>query len=357
MIGLRIQLERLAMIAAIAGWLTSGAALAQAPLPVVEGETIGTPELVAAACAEGQVTYYTAQSDSDERAIIEPFEKQFPCVKVSIISAVTGRLYERIETEAQAGKTQGDLAIITDEALAQKLIDRKLVRAWTPPAAAKLPADAKEQGWWYAASGSLMYPIYNTEQIAAKDAPKSWADLLDLRWKGKIATSPITIGGTAWVQYDFMKKKLGDDYLKKFAAQEPKLFSAYNQAVLAVARGEFQIAIVSALNDYPVRVGQGAPIAPVFPPEGIPFTNYPMLQLANAPHPHAAELFGNWYLSKAAQTQLVRVRGAYSVRDDVPPAKGNPPLAGLRPWNPGHDEVLKQHDALIDEVTGIFGRR
>ena len=349
-----LSLSRAALLGAL---LILGANFAAAQAPVVDGESVGTPELVKAACAEGAVTYYTAQSDADEREIAKPFEAQFSCIKVSVISAVTGRLYERIRTEAQAGKPQGDIAIITDEALAQQLVTDKLVRPWTPPAAAKYPANAKGEGWWYSASGSLMYPIYNTDLVKSADTPKTWNDLLDPKWKGKIATSPITIGGTSWMVYDFMQVKLGDDYLKKFVAQEPKLFSAYNAAVLSVARGELAIAVTSALNDYPIRVGQGAPIAPIYPPEGLPFTNYPMLLLANSPHPNAAELFGNWYLTKRAQSELVRVRGAYSVRDDVPPAKGNPPLASTHPWNPGHDTILKEHDALVTTVTQAFGNR
>ncbi len=341
----------------LAAWLGAGAALAEAPQPVADGETIATPELVTAACAEGAVSYYTAQSDGDERAIIEPFAKQFSCIKVSVISAVTGRLFERLATEAAAGKTQADVAIITDVALAQKLIDQKLARPWTPPEAGKYPANAKAEGWWYAASGSLMYPIYNTQLLAKDEVPRSWRDLLDAKWKGRIATSPVTIGGTAWMQYDFMVKMLGDDYLKKFAAQEPKLFTAYDPVVLSVARGETLIGVSSALNEYSQRVRQGAPVAPIYPPEGLPFTNYPMLLIATAPHPHAGELFANWYLSKLGQSQLVAVRGAYSRRDDVPPAKGNPPLAQLKPWNPGREEILKDHDALISTVSALLGQR
>ncbi|MFI5012446.1 MAG: ABC transporter substrate-binding protein [Hyphomicrobiales bacterium] len=344
---------------AIAGFalaaLPLGAAKAQSP--VVEGETIGTPDLVKAACAEGQLIYYTAQSDTDERAIIAPFVKQFPCVNVSIISAVTGRLYERIATEAQAGKTQGDLAIVTDEALTQQLIDNGLARPWTPPMNAKYPANAKVEGWWYAASGSLMYPFYNTQLVKEADAPKTWKDLIDPKWKGKIASSPISIGGTAWLQYTFLLDHFGADYLKAFVAQEPKLFTAYNPAVLAVARGESLIGVGAALNEYPARIGQGAPIKPVYPPEGLPYTNYPMILLAGAPHPNAAELFGNWYLSRLGQSQLVMVRGAYSVRDDVAPAKGNPPLAEAKPWNPGHDAIIKRHDAVIETIGQIFGNR
>lgn len=338
-----------------AAFLAAAPAFAQSP--DVNGESVGTAALVKAACAEGQVTYYTAQSDGDEREIAKPFEKQFSCIKVSVISAVTGRLYERMQTEAQAGKPQADLALITDEAIAQTLIDSKMVRPWTPPVAAQYPANTKMEGWWYSASGSFMYPIYNTEVVSAGDVPKTWKDLLDPKWKGKIATSPITIGGTAWMQYGYLKATFGDGYLKQFAAGEPKLFPSYSAAVLSVARGETAIGVVSALNEYPVRVQQGAPIEPLFFAEGIPFTNYPMLLLASAPHPHAAELFANWYLTRTAQSELVRVRGAYSVRADVDPAKGNPPLASLKPWNPGHDAILRDHDALITEVTAVFGNR
>ncbi|MBV9567472.1 MAG: extracellular solute-binding protein, partial [Hyphomicrobiales bacterium] len=182
---------RLALAASFA-LLMSASARAQST--TVEGETIATPELVKAACAEGQVVFYTAQSDADERAIIAPFVQQFPCVNVSIISAVTGRLYERIATEATAGKTQGDVAIVTDEALTQQLIGMKLTRPWTPPMGASYPPNAKGEGWWYAASGALMYPFYNVSLVKETEAPKSWKDVVDPKWKGKLATSPISIG-------------------------------------------------------------------------------------------------------------------------------------------------------------------
>jgi iron(III) transport system substrate-binding protein len=353
-----VSLAQLLGTAAVTFIGALGVAAAQdLPQPVAEGETIGTPDLVKAACAEGAVVYYTAQSDADERNIIKPFEKQFPCIKVSVISAVTGRLYERITSEAAAGKVQGDLATITDEALTDKLIQAKLVRQWTPPEADAYPKTSKVQGWWYAASGSLMLPFYNTQAVSKDDAPKNWKDLLDPKWKGKIATSPVTIGGTAWMQYDFMLEKLGEDYIKKLVAQQPKLFTAYNPAVMSVARGETLIGISAALNEYPLRIAQGAPTQPVYPPEGLPFTNYPMLMLANSAHPHAAELFGNWYLSKQGQAGLVKTRGAYSARSDVAPAPGNPPLDQVKPWNPGHDFIVKHHDEVIEKVTEIFGHR
>ncbi|WP_158746970.1 ABC transporter substrate-binding protein [Acidisphaera sp. L21] len=341
----------------LAALFVTGPALAATPSPVVEGETIATPELVAAACAEGKVTYYTAQRDADERQIVQKFQQAFPCIQVSVISAVTGRLYERLQTESQAGKTQADLTIITDEALTQRMIDAKMLRPWTPPQAAMFAANAKQQGWWYGASGALMYMIYNTQSLTAAEAPKSWADLLDAKWKGNVSMAAVTTGGTSWVQFDFMKQSMPATYLPALAAQESKIFSTYAAVVQSVARGETTVGITDSLDDYPLRVGQGAPIQPVYPSEGIPFVNYPMMLLAGAPHPNAAELFGNWYLSKAAQTELVRLRGVYSFRPDVAPAPGNPPLSGMKLWNPGHDTVLRDHDSLVTDVVAIFGRR
>jgi hypothetical protein len=60
-------------------------------------------------------------------------------------------------------------------------------------------------------------------------------------------------------------------------------------------------------------------------------------------------------LSKAGQTELVRVRGAYSARQDVAAAPGNPPLSTLHLWHPGQAVVLREHDRLVDDMIAIFG--
>jgi iron(III) transport system substrate-binding protein len=343
----------MAMLLGIGGW--PGSPLAQPPSPIVEGETIGSTELVQAACAEGAVVYYTGQPASDERLITAPFSKQFPCIKVSLISEVSGRLYERIRTEVSAGRTQGDVALLTDPQVTQGLINQKVLRNWTPPEAAAYPPEAKLENWWYAAIGTPFYPIYNTQLIPADQAPKDWKDLLAPQYKGKIATASISVGGTGWLEFAFFRHVLGDDYLHAFMAQQPRLYSSYTNAAVGVARGEFPLGVVASVNDYPIRTAQGGPIQPVFPPEGVPFIPFEMMLLANAPHPHAAELFANWYLSKQGQTSLVNERGAYSLRADVVTPKGLPPRAQAKFWYPGVDFINREHDALIAEVTKLSG--
>lgn len=351
----RGALSRAASACVAVAVLGGGPALAQAPSNVVEGETIASPDLVKAACNEGGVVLYTAQADADERAVIRNFEKDFSCIKVSIISAVTGRLFERIQTEATAGKGQGDVALITDEALAGELIQKKLARSWTPPSDNKYPANMKVPGWWYAGSSTLLYPTYNSDLVTDAEAPKSWKDLLDPKWRGQIGTVTVTLGGTGWMQYYFMKKVLGDEFLKAFAAQQPKVFTSYAPLGLGLARGEYKIGLLGLVVDYPLRVTQGAPVKPIYPTEGIPVANYPLMLLAGPPHPAAAELLANWYLSKRGQASLVAVRGVYSARSDVAPAKGNPPASELKLWNPGNAEIVANYRSLISDVMPLIG--
>lgn len=340
-----------------APYLVATAAAQPLPSPVVDGETIATPALVQAACQEGSVVFYTGQTADDERRITAPFTRDFPCVRVSVISEVSGRLYERIRTEMAAGKIQGDVALLTDPQITQGLIDQKVIRPWTPPEADKIPAGGKLPGWWYAAIGTPFYPIYNTQTVGAADAPREWSDLLDPKYKNKISTASISVGGTGWIQYAFFRYVLGDDYLKAFVAQNPRLLNSYTTAAVGVARGEFPVGVVASVNDYPIRIVQHGPIKAVYPSKGMPFIPFAMMLMANSPHPHAGELFANWYLSKQGQTSAVKQRGAYSWRADVPPPEGAPADLQSHFWYPGIAFIMKNHDSLISEVKQLTGEK
>lgn len=320
----------------------------------VEGEQIGTPELLAAACKEGQVVYYTGQSDADERAIVKTFEARFPCVKVSVVSAATGRLYERVQTEAQANQRYVDVLMFSDEVLAAKLIEAGFVEDWMPPSDAAYGDTYKVKGKWYAGSGQVMYPVYNKNLVQGDDIPKGWKDLANPKFKGKFGFFPISVGGTSWMTYAFLIDRFGEDFLKELKAQQPKMFTTYNTVMLNLARGESEIGVSSSVNEYVVRVKQNAPVVPVHPEEGVPFIKMVMMQMKGAKNPNAGELFGNWYLSKEGQTSVVNVRGATSARLDVDAAPGNPPLADLKPWALSNKEMVEQYEALIKKVEAII---
>jgi iron(III) transport system substrate-binding protein len=348
-------IERKWLAALIGGMLAMpAAAWAQTPAPVADGETIGTPELVQKACAEGQVVYYTPDAEAQTRAISAVFEKRFPCIKVLTVSAVTGRLIERLSAEIAAAKIQADVVLLNDLQALDKFKGMGAIHPWNPPADDKYPAASKLSGWWYGAGGTMEYIAYNTNLVSAADAPKSWKDVLDPKWKGKISAPTVSIGGTGWVQYYFLSQKYGDDFLTKFAAQKPKYFSSYQPLTLAAARGEVAIALTAVSIEAPMRA-DGAPLQPVYPADGIPVATTWMALMSHSPHPNAALLYANWALSKEGQAAQVKVRRIWSQRPDVPAAAGNPPVSSINFFTVPSDLVIREYGNFAAKATKLLG--
>src|SRR4051812_50009522 len=117
-----------AKIASIAGL---GIALGGAPAPAQE---FGSPELIAAAKAEGKLVYYTANFTEVEQEVIKAFNKRFPFVRVEMVRAPGGQLITRVKTEAAAGKLSADIVDHSDRGLMLEMQD--LFQDYAPPNAA-----------------------------------------------------------------------------------------------------------------------------------------------------------------------------------------------------------------------------
>src|SRR5580692_9425 len=127
---------KIVIVAAVAGL---GLALGSVPAPAEEN--FGSPELIAAAKAEGKLIYYTANFAEVEQQVIKEFNKRFPEIKVEMVRAPGGQLITRVKTEAAAGKLIADVVDHSDRALMAELID--LFQDYAPPNAADYNPDAQ----------------------------------------------------------------------------------------------------------------------------------------------------------------------------------------------------------------------
>src|SRR5215475_3935720 len=153
-------------IIALAALASLGLALGSAPARAQEN--LGSPELIAAAKAEGKLVYYTANFAEVEQQVIKEFNKRFPEIKIEMVRAPGGQLITRVKTEAAAGKLIADVVDHSDRALMQPLAD--LFQDYAPPNAADYnPAAQVAPNLWPRAT--LVWSIaYNTELV--KDPPK-----------------------------------------------------------------------------------------------------------------------------------------------------------------------------------------
>ena len=158
-------------IATIAGIAAIGMALTGAP--AWAQQEFGSPELIAAAKAEGKLVYYTANFAEVEQQVIKEFNKRFPEIKVEMVRAPGGQLITRVKTEAAAGKLIADVIDHSDRALMLPLAD--LFQDSAPPNAADYIPDAQISPKLWPRATLVCSIAYNTELV--KNPPNSWMDL------------------------------------------------------------------------------------------------------------------------------------------------------------------------------------
>src|ERR1700751_5431340 len=292
-----------AFVAILAGIASFGLALAVAQAE----ENFGSPELIAAAKAEGKMVVYTANYAEVEQDTIKEFNKRFPEIKVEMVRAPGGQLIPRVRTEAAAGKLIADVVDHSDRALMLPLAD--LFQDYTPPNAADYdPAALVSPKFWPRAT--VFWTIaYNTELV--KNAPKTWMDLTKPEYDKTNGQVFAQSGGTTWTRIMFERQVLGEDYGAKQAATHPILYPSGAPRADALARGKIAIGPL-LYNVVYQKKKDGAPIEIFFPPEGTPLNPYASGIPKTAAHPNAARLFLNWCLSKEGQTFMIKERKSRS---------------------------------------------
>lgn len=187
---------------------------------------------------------------------------------------------------------------------------------------------------------------HNTALVS--DPPKSWWDLTGPKWKFRqIAEVIAGGGGPPWNRTLFQRQVLGYADWEKLAANEPALYPSGAPATDAIIRGEAKVG-AQQTNIVIPRSREGAPIACVTPPEGIPMTSYGAGIPVTAKNVNAARLFLNWSLSREWQEAFVRDSAGFSALKDGPMPEGID-MKVMQPWYPNMDDYSKLQDEYVTE--------
>ncbi len=294
------------------------------------------PALVAAAQKDGELVWYsTLIVNQIVRPLVEAFQQKYPAIKVQYSRATNSDTALKIINEARAHRVQAD--VFDGSNTIYPLLDAHLVAAYQPKSAASYPAELKDpEGYWTAMNLYYMTAAYNTNLVKGADIPKTFQDLLDPKWKGKIAwtNDPTPQGPPGFIHNILatMGQDKGMAYLRAFAAQVPVFIPASQRVVLdKVISGEYPLAVMTFNHHSAISAAQGAPVQWI--------KMEPLLQtislvgiVKDAPHPNAARLFVEYVLSDEGQKVLAA--HDYLPADPAVPAK----LAELKP-DAGHFKV------------------
>jgi 2-aminoethylphosphonate transport system substrate-binding protein len=278
-------------------------------------------------------------------------------IKIQYIEAGSSGVADRIAKERS--NTQADV-LVTLPPFMQKAAADGLLQPYTPTDAGKLAAADKDpKGLYVVMMKNFPNFIYNAS--ALKEAPKTYDDLLDPKFRKKVQYStPGQAGdGTALMLqafHAFGSKEAGLAYLKKLqvnnlgpSASTGKLTALVNKGEIYVANGDMQMNLAQMRDNANVRVF--FPAGPDGKRTAFPLPYYIGL-VANAPHADAGKKLIDWLLSEAAQKEISSVALGIPARTDVHPTdenfkKLNAMLEGVQIWYPDWDQVLKDLPADV----------
>ena len=341
---------------------------------------------VKAAEQERQVVLYSLSEIGDAIANTS-FQKKFPKIKISVVTARGGEHVSRLMAERRAGKFLADLGNLGNTS-PYTLYQSKTL---DPIASAFILPEVKDESKWWQGKQQFIDPEnryilvyvgaplflvgYNTK-LVSPNGFKSYWDLLDPKWKGKIVAFDPKAGGFAATRDRFFyhNPELGPPFLRRlFSEMALTLYARFPQGEDWLAAGKYSICLCRHQSISEAKT-QGLPVDLIEPSsfkEGVGVeTRAKTLVLMNqAPHPNAAKVFLNWFLSREGQSDFQKTgakildagaEGSLRMdipKDDIPPRNRlDPGSKYVTQWNPDYFD-MKPIAKLIGEAQADAGRK
>lgn len=310
--------------------------LAAATLPAARGlgaesERREWEQTLEAAKQEGKVVVSIPTSAELRKQFESGFSKAFPGIELELNAARGSASIAKIAEEQRAGLHTVDLHIGGTSSIITGLLAPNYLQPVMP--SMLLPEVQDPKYWWaghlwadnakkfiYSFTAYMTETIWYNTTLAKAEEITSWENLLDPKWKGKIAILDPRSPGSGESNWAFLLKIKGEQFLSKLAAQEMTVGRNLRQLGEAVARGKSAISIGVSYYTYVPFLKAGLPVKPISKIKegyyaGTGSGNLAMLK--NAPHPNAAKVFINWLLSKDGQAVFTNAMGQPTRRFDV----------------------------------------
>jgi iron(III) transport system substrate-binding protein len=308
---------------------------------------------IAAAKKEGKVVLYTSAPISAAQQVANAFQQKYG-VAVELFRTGGVQVLRRFLMEQQSGHAGADVLVSSDLSAIQDLAAKGSFVSFHPVGIDQIPEPLRDPQGFYVPQRVSVISIYGrTDLVAPADMPKTWDDLLDPRFKGKLVMTNPSFTSLQLVVVAMMSKMRGWSYYEKLNKNDITVVQGNEQALNMVKTGERPIA-AGADSQYATNARfQGHKIVNVFPSDGtfvIPSTTSVVKGSAN---PNAAKLLAEFSLSHEAQA-LWPKSGIYAARSDVAPPAGNPSLKDIKVLALDYAYVKKNGAAVKKRFNEIF---
>jgi iron(III) transport system substrate-binding protein len=327
-----------------------------APAGVAQSQTL-TPADLAAANAEGRVVFYTAVDLEVAERVKQAFEAKYPGIAVQVERSGAQRIFQRLGQEYGSAIYNADVVNSADAAHFVLWKRQGWLAPFVPEDVARHydKAEVDPDGQFATWKASLCVMGFNAKFVKPDAAPKSYADLLDPKWKGMIVKAHPAYSGTILTATHQIANVLGWDFFQKLAGQRVMQVQSSTDSPKKLAVGERPIMADGTESNMVVLKDGGAPVEIIYPAEGTPYVPSPTAVLAKAPHPNAARLFQSFLYTVELQKMIVDAGGERSLHPLVKDRPGRPPLSEIKLLRADPAAVLDKVEEIKATYAKAFG--
>lgn len=303
-----------------------------------------------------RVTVYSPHPADPLNAGIKAFQEATG-ITVDLVAAGTGELLKRIEAESANPLCDVFWGGGADSLAAYS----EYFEPFVPEEIDSIdPNYIGKDNIWAGESPLPMIIMYNKKLVSESDVPKGWGDLIDEKWKGKIAYADPAKSGSSYTILCTMLTAFGKDdgkgweFIQDFVANlDGKILGSSGDVYKKIADGEYAVGLT--LEKEAIKYVQaGADVGIVYPSEGTSAVPDGIALVKGAKNKETAEIFLNFVLSKECQTMMAADFGRRPVRIDSDVPEGLPPMKDVKlvdydfEWaSTGKEEIMNKWKDVI----------
>lgn len=336
----------------ILGGLT-GAAM----YPLV-GQAADIPsELYEAAKKDGEVNWYvSAFSTADAERIKTAFAARYPGITINIQRQTAGTLFQRVSEELRANSPLCNVLSTTGTSSFFALRDAGQLVEYRPrnlDTMLDAYREPKIENYLQMVSATVMAIGYNTKGVPAAEAPKSWLDLTQPKWKGKLVVCHPAFQGSSVSWCLVMQKLYGNSFFTKLKDVQPQMARSLVDTSTLVASGERQVGI-SYVGGILETASKGNPVGLVYPTDGIVIADSYTTILKGRKNLNASKLLNEFLLSPEVSAITVKTFGE-TLHKGVAPAASSKPLSEVKYHRLPAEELVKGERQIKEMWRDTFG--
>lgn len=266
----------------------------------------------------GKVMLYSSMQEAQLQAVEEAFEKAYPGIDMEYYFASGGKVLTKMTTEAQGGQIAADVVWLGDPCDYEGFKNYGWLEKYSSPEEDHIAKAYIDSDGYYTAGRLVTMGIaWNTTLVKEDEAPKTWEEVLDPKWKNQIIMTDPTQSSTSkyWMAVLMQSEKYGEDYFKKLYQNGCQLESGTTATHNRVADGSYKIGIcldyVSA-----TLIEEGSPMNFHFTSNDVCTMTSPVALIKGCANQENGKHLIDFLLSKEGQEVLV-ANNLVSVRDDV----------------------------------------